>query len=105
MRLLEACLLTMVAETLFFALWKDYRRWAFLALCLAVNMATNLTLNTLLLMLPWSPLIVYPLETAVVAVEYGVYAYALGRSRRLFLLTLGANALSYSLGGLLYGFV
>lgn len=49
--------------------------------------------------------LVYPLELAVVAAEYSVYALACGRSRRLFLLTLAANVLSYSLGLLIFGHV
>lgn len=104
-RLVEACLLTAAAETLFFSLWKNYRRWAFLALCVFVNIATNLTLNTLIMLLGFSPLTVYPMELLVIAAEYGLYALAIGRSRRLLLLTVGANALSYTLGGLIYGFI
>ena len=41
----------------------------------------------------------------MVAAEYSVYALACGRSRRLFLLTLAANVLSYSLGLLIFGHV
>ena len=85
-----------------------YRRdAAFLGLCAAVNVASNLTLNLLLALLPCAALtwLVYPLELAVVAAEYSVYALACGRSRRLFLLTLAANVLSYSLGLLIFGHV
>ncbi len=65
-----------------------YRRdAAFLGLCAAVNVASNLTLNLVLAFLPRAALtwLVYPLELAVVAAEYSVYALACGRSRRLFL--------------------
>ena len=48
---------------------------------------------------------VYPLEAAVVAAEYAVYAYACGRSKKLFWLTLAANVLSYCLGLILFGHV
>ena len=34
---------------------------------------------------------------------YAVYALAFGRSKRLFLLTLGANCLSCALGVLIFG--
>ena len=40
-------------------------------------------------------------EAAVVIAEYAVYAAARGRSRRLLLMSLGANALSFSAGLLL----
>ena len=103
--LLKACFLTMAVETALFTLFRETRRWAFLALCLAVNVATNLTLNCVLLLTGWSGLAVYPLELVVVAVEYGAYALGTGRSQKLFVLTLAANVLSYTLGGLLFGFV
>ena len=103
---LAAAGLTMAAECLFFALL--YRRDAlFLALCAALNLATNLSLNLALQYMPRGQLrlLVYPLELLVVLVEYGVYACACGGSKRLFLLTLGANALSYCTGLLIFGHV
>lgn len=103
--LLVACLLTMALETTFFALFRGTCRWDFLALCLAVNMTTNLTLNTVLLFTGRSGSTVYLLEMVVVAVEYGVYALGIGGSRKLFFQTLAANILSYTLGGLLFGLV
>lgn len=104
--LLWAALLTVVVETVFLAI--TYRRdAAFLVLCAALNVATNLALNLLLNCLPRDGLhwLVYPLECAVVAVEYAVFAYACGRSKKLFLLTLAANVLSYCLGLALFGHV
>lgn len=104
--LLWAALLTVAVETVFLAI--TYRRdAAFLVLCAALNVATNLALNLLLTCLPRDGLhwLVYPLELAVVAVEYAVYAYACGRSKKLFLLTLAANVLSYCLGLALFGHV
>ena len=104
--LLWAALLTVVVETVFLAI--TYRRdAAFLVLCAALNIATNLALNLLLSCLPQGELhwLIYPLELAVVAVEYAVYAYACGRSKKLFLLTLAANVLSYCLGLALFGHV
>lgn len=97
--------MTIACETAFFALFRGTRRWDFLALCMAVNLTTNLALNTVLLITGHSKLTVYPLETVVVAMEYGVYALGTGGSRKLFFLTLAANILSYTLGGLLFGFV
>ena len=101
LELLLAALLTLAVETAF------RRDAAFLALCAAANAATNLTLNLILVLLPggaaaWA---VYPLEAAVVAAEYAVYAYACGRSKKLFWLTLAANVLSYCLGLILFGHV
>ena len=104
-QLLLSAALTAAVETMFLA--AAYRRdAAFLGLCAAVNVASNLTLN-LLALLPRAALtwLIYPLELAVVAAEYSVYALACGRSRRLFLLTLAANVLSYSLGLLIFGHV
>lgn len=104
--LLWAALLTVVVETVFLAV--TYRRdAAFLVLCAALNIATNLALNLLLSCLPQGELywLIYPLELAVVAIEYAVYAYACGRSKKLFLLTLAANVLSYCIGLALFGHV
>lgn len=106
LELLLAVLLTLAVETAFLAL--TYRRdAAFLALCAAANAATNLTLNLILVLLPGSAAAwaVYPLEAAVVVAEYAVYAYACGRSKKLFWLTLAANVLSYCLGLILFGHV
>lgn len=104
-QLLLSAGLTAAVETLFLAAYR--RGAAFLGLCAAVNVASNLTLNLVLAFLPRAALtwLVYPLELAVVAAEYSVYALACGRSRRLFLLTLAANVLSYSLGLLIFGHV
>ena len=104
--LLWAALLTVVVETVFLAV--TYRRdAAFLVLCAALNIATNLALNLLLSCLPQGELywLIYPLELAVVAIEYAVYTYACGGSKKLFLLTLAANVLSYCLGLALFGHV
>lgn len=104
--LLWAALLTVVVETVFLAI--TYRRdAAFLVLCAALNIATNLALNLLLSCLPQGELywLIYPLELAVVAIEYAVYTYACGGSKKLFLLTLAANVLSYCIGLVLFGHV
>ncbi len=97
------CLLTVALETGFFAA-AGYRRADFLLLCAAANAATNLTLNLLISAWGFTPGLALLLELCVLAAEYGAYALALGRSKKLFLLTLAANVISYSAGGLLFGF-
>ena len=99
----RACLLTMALEAGFFAA-AGYRDRLFLPLCLAVNAASNLALNLLLAALGLRLGTALLLELGVLALEYGAYALALGPSRKLFFLTLAANVLSLSLGGLLLGF-
>ena len=96
-----ACTLTVLIETPFLALF-GYRRREELAVIVCANVVTNLLLNLALMLLPLPRWSVYPLEAAVVAAEYAVYALAFGRSRRLFLLTLAANCLSYGIGLLLF---
>ena len=98
-----ACLLTVLIETPFLALL-GYRKKEDLILIAAVNVATNLTLNLLLglVFAGRSGVWVYVLEAVVVATEYAFYSRAWGRSRRLFLQTLAANVLSYSIGLLLF---
>ena len=103
MTIWTACLLTVALETTFLAsTW--CRRVDFLILCAAVNAATNLTLNLLIEAWGFIPLVVLLLELGVLGVEYTAYALAFGRSKRLFFLTLAANLLSYTVGGLLFGF-
>ena len=104
MNLLWACLITVAVETAFFAL-VGYRDGWFLALCVCANAATNLTLNLLLGVIANTSFWVYPLEVCVVAVEYVIYALYEGRSKRLFLLTLAANVLTYLAGLFIFGHV
>ena len=74
-------------------------------LIICVNVATNLLLN-LGLGLGFAGrepgTIIYALEAIVVAVEYVLYALAMGKSLRLFLLTLAANCLSYGIGLIIF---
>lgn len=107
MTLFAACALTVVLETAFLAVFVS-REAAFLAVCALSNAATNLALNLTLAGLSGVvniTYIVYPLEAAAVLAEYAVYALLLGRSRRLFFLTLAANLLSYGAGLLIFGHV
>ena len=100
---LTACGLTAAIETGFFLLlgWRDRDR---IAAVVCANVVTNLLLNLCLnLWVPRNALSVALGELLVVAFEYAVYARLCGRSGRLALLTLLANALSFGAGVLIYG--
>ena len=92
--------LTVAIETPFMYLLGCRKRDEVL-LIICVNVVTNLLLN-LGLSLGFAGrelgALIYALEAAVVAVEYILYALAMGKSLRLFLLTLAANCLSYGIG-------
>lgn len=107
-RIFAACILTIIIESPFL-LAVGYRSKSFAAISVCVNAATNLTLNLLAWLLYYMGVelsfVVYPMEIAVVAAEYLVYAALEGRSARLFLMTLSANVLSYCAGLLLFGHV
>lgn len=94
-----ACLLTVLIEGAFFALL-GYRDRFSLTVIVCANVITNLLLNlTILLVFSGQPgAWIYLMEATVVAAEYAVYAVAFGRSRKLVLLTLAANCLSYGIG-------
>ena len=101
-RYLIACGLTVLIETGFFFLlgWRDRDR---ITVVICANIATNLLLNLALdFLIPRSAISIALGEGLVVAAEYAVYAQLNGRSRRLALQTLLANALSFGLGVLLY---
>ena len=98
-----ACLLTVVIEGGFFALLGCRDRYS-LTVIVCANVITNLLLN-LAIMFAFSGdpgLWIYAMEAAVVAAEYAVYRAAFGRGRKLFLLTLAANCLSYGAGLLIF---
>lgn len=94
-----ACALTVLIETPFLALW-GYRQPSALAITACVNVITNLTMNLALTLCfrRWTPPLLLTAEALVVVVEYLIYTIPFGRSRRLFLLTLAANELSFGLG-------
>ena len=100
-----ACILTLLIEVPFLAVF-GYRSRNDLTITVCINVVTNLLLNLLILLLldgqpgGW----IYLMESFVVAVEYAVYSYAFGRGKRLFLLTLSANCLSFFIGRILFGF-
>ncbi len=100
-----ACLLTVIIETAFFILL-GYRGREDIVIVALTNAASNLLLNAAIAFL-WPQGVgwqIWLLEALVVAAEYAVFALAFGRSRRLFLYTLLANALSYSIGAVLIYF-
>ncbi len=111
MSLLEACILTIVIETAFFACTKYRKMPLFLLLCVGVNGATNLAMNVSVDALGLPPWTFVPLEILVVIVEYMLYRSFCGvrwkneekgalqkLNRNLFLLTFIANLLSLSIG-------
>lgn len=97
-------IITVLIETPWMALW-GYRKRDEILLVICVNVASNLLLNlVLVLAFPGrdTGALIYLFEAIVVAAEYVVYAIALGRSWKLFLITLAANCLSYGLGLLIF---
>ena len=100
--LLLACLLTVAVETALFALF-GYRSRDDLTIVIYANVVTNLTLNLLLaFVFPYDAHFwVLPLEIIVVLAEFLIYAKAFGASKKLFVLTLAANVLSFALGVML----
>lgn len=102
MNYLIACVLTLLIELpVFFA--AGYRSRGDLCIVACTNIVTNLLVNlAAALLLPGRGPAEYALEAAVVGVEFGVYALAFGPTARLFYLTLAANALSCSIGLLLF---
>lgn len=100
-----ACVLTVVIELVFFLLVGKRSR-DFVFVCVLINIATNLTLNLILsvmnLMGWYGSLQVIVLEVLVVFAEYWVYALLEGKSRKLMLLTIAANVITYGLGLIIF---
>ena len=98
MSLYLACGLTMAIETAYFYL-AGFRDGHFLVVCLAVNAATNLTMNLVLGYTGISLWIVLIAEILVTGTEYAVYSLITKTSRKKLLLhTIAANVLSFSAG-------
>ena len=95
------CLLTVLIETPFLAAF-GWRKPDDIKIIVCANVLTNLTLNLLVALIPSLYSWIYLLEALVVAVEYFIYRKAFGPSRKLFLLTLAANVLSYCIGLVLF---
>jgi len=100
MSLYLACGLTMAIETVYFFLI-GYREQSFLIVCLAVNAATNLSMNLILKQTGVQIGTVIIAEVIVVAIEYAVYCLVLKPSKALLIHTAIANVLSFSIGGIL----
>ncbi len=100
MSLYLACGLTMAIETAYFFLI-GYRERSFLIVCLAVNAATNLSMNLILKQTGVQLGTVIIAEVIVIAVEYAVYCLVSKPSKALLIHTAIANVLSFSIGGIL----
>jgi len=104
---LAAAGLTIVVETLILVA-AGYRTKTFIAVCVLINLATNLSLNLGLALLPtaayWWALAVG--EVAVVLIEWAVLRHVADATpdpnRRLLGFVLVANAASFLLGPLLF---
>lgn len=99
MSLYLACGLTMAIETAYFFLI-GYRGRSFLTACLAMNAATNLTMNLILQKTGIQIGVVILAEIMVIAAEYAVYCFVLKPSKTLLIHTTVANVLSFSIGGI-----
>ena len=98
-----ACLLTVLIEGAFLALW-GYRDRFSITVIVCANVITNLLLNlTIALAFRGNPgAWIYPMELCVVASEYAIYSIAFGKSWKLLFLTFAANCISYGLGLLIF---
>ena len=99
MSIWTCCLLTVVIELAFMMIC-GYRSRYEITVIVCANVVSNLLLNLLIIyVFRWQQgLWIIPMELAVVAGEYLYYTRAFGGSRRLFLLTLAANVISFSAG-------
>ena len=104
MNLFTAAALTALTETAFFRI-VGYRNRRALVLVALVNLLTNIALNLSLGLLELPAglpgLLSLPViagEVLVIAAEYILLAPELGRGRRLLLLCVIANCLSFGLG-------
>ena len=100
MSLYLACGLTMAIETVYFWL-AGFRKREFLTVCLAINVATNLTMNLILRATGVQVWIVILSEIIVVTAEYTVYCFVAKATKKLLLHTVIANVLSFLAGGLI----
>ena len=100
MSLYLACVLTMAIETAYFLLI-GYRGKEFVTVCLAMNEATNLTLNLILQNTGFQGRLIVLLEILAVGAEYAVYSLVRRPSKALLMHTVIANLLSFSIGGVL----
>ena len=102
MTIFLACVLTVLVEAAFLALF-GYRDAFSVTVIVCANILTNLSLNLVLGVFGLGGWWLLPLELAVAAAEFAIYAKAFEPSRRLFALTFAANALSFGIGCVLFG--
>ena len=98
---LGPALLTAAVEMLFFSAMGYHSRDAIMVI-ICTNILTNVVLNAAVNLIGWEPPGAYLAEILVVVVEYAIFALAFGRSRKLFGLTLAANALTFGLGLIIF---
>ena len=100
--LFEACIITVIIETVIFRLfkWKDLQDLKIVAL---TNVVTNLLLNFILSLCPdlYYSFWLVILELLVIAAEYLIYRRAFGHSRRLVIAVILANVVTFFIGILL----
>lgn len=98
-----ACLLTVLIETAFFAVF-GYRKRYDLTVIVCTNVVTNLLLNLIIqLVFHGNPCgWILPLELAVILSEFLIYAKAFEKTPKILALTFSANCLSYGIGLLIF---
>lgn len=99
MKIFLACFLTVLIETPFLAL-HGYRKWSDIIIIVCTNVVTNLVLNlTIIVFFGGKPgWWVILLECVVVISEYIIYRSAFEGSKKLVVLTIAANCISYWFG-------
>jgi hypothetical protein len=94
-------LLTAAVEMLFFSALGYHSRDAIIVI-ICTNILANVTVNAVFSLIGWKLPEAYLAELLVAAAEYAIFACAFGRSKKLFLLTLAANALTFGLGLIIF---
>ena len=102
MMIFIACLLTVLIETPFMALF-GYHKKDDIVVIVCTNIITNLLLNlSLALLFTEIGTGIFLLEALVVLAEFAIYSLAFRPSAALFFLTAAANILSYGLGTFIF---
>lgn len=98
---LGPALLTAAVEMLFFSALGYHSRDAIIVI-ICTNILANVTVNAAVSLIGWKLPEAYLAELLVAATEYVIFACAFGRSKKLFWLTLTANALTFGLGLIIF---
>ncbi len=96
--MIGACIITVAVEYAVFFFFGYMKKKDFGILCVAANVATNLSLNLILISCTYTPKVLIPGELVVFAAEYALYAVFVGRSKRLFAVTFLANGITFAIG-------